>query len=114
MPGLVGLAVGHVSLAIVVVVVGRGVNATVVRSPLVEVGVRVHWVAEATPAAPLSSGDAVEPALVAVAAGGVTGQGVTAGVAGVLSLALRRTRPLQSGGNLKRTNTRRCEDKSDL
>lgn len=87
-----GLAVGHVSGAIVVVV-GRGVDAAVVRPPLVEkVGVRVGWVAEATPASSLSSSSSVEPAFVAVAAGGVTGQSVTAGVAGVLSLALQRTR----------------------
>lgn len=90
--GLVGLAVGQVSVASVVVV-GRGVDTAVVRPPLVEkVGVGVSWVTEATPASSLSSSSSVEPALVAVAAGGVTGQGVTAGVAGVLSLTLQRTR----------------------
>lgn len=92
MHGLMGLAVGHVSVARVVVV-GRGVNATVVRPPLVDMfGVGVSCIAEATPASSLSSGSSVEPALVAVAAGGVAGQSVTAGVAGVLSLALQRTR----------------------
>lgn len=87
-----GLVVGHISVASVVVV-GRGVDAAVVGPPLVEkVGFRVGWVAEANPTSSLSSRSSVEPALVAVAAGGVTGEGVTAGVAGVLSLTLRRTR----------------------
>lgn len=92
MHGLGGLAVGHDSVASVVVV-GRSVDAAVVRPPLVKkVGVSVGRVAKATPASSVSSSSSVEPALVAVAAGGVTGQGVTAGVAGVLSLTLRTTR----------------------
>lgn len=96
MHGLVGLAVGNVSVTSVVVV-GRGVNAAVIGSPFVEkVGVRVSWVAEATPAPSLSSSSSVKPALVAVAAGGVTGQSVAAGVAGVLSVTLQRTRGRQS------------------
>lgn len=92
MHGLGGLAVGHDSVASVVVV-GRSVDAAVVRPPLVKkVGVSVGRVAKATPASSVSSSSSVEPALVAVAAGGVTGQGVTARVAGVLSLTLRTTR----------------------
>lgn len=80
MHGLGGLAVGHDSVASVVVV-GRSVDAAVVRPPLVKkVGVSVGRVAKATPASSVSSSSSVEPALVAVAAGGVTGQGVTARV----------------------------------
>ena len=74
----------------VVVVVGGGVDAAVVGPPLVE-EVRVGF-GRVAPASSLSSGSSVEPALVAVAAGGVAGQRVAAGVAGVLSLALQRTR----------------------
>lgn len=97
MHGLVGLAVRNVSVASVVVVVGWGVNAAVIGPPLVEkVGVRVSWVTEANPTPALSSSASVEPALVAVAAGGVTGQSVAAGVARVLSVALRRTRGRRS------------------
>lgn len=96
MHGLVGLVVGHVSMASVVVV-GRSVDAAVIGPPLVEkVGVRVGWVAEANPASSLSCSSSVEPALVAVAAGGVAREGVTAGVAGVLSLTLQRTREQHS------------------
>lgn len=95
MHGLVGLAVGHVSVASAVVV-GRGVDAAVVGPPLVEeVRLRVSRVTEATPASSssstLCSASSVEPALVAVVAGGVAGQGVAAGVTGVLGLTLQRT-----------------------
>lgn len=48
----------------------------------------VTWVAQGTGGA---SAHRVKPALVTVAAGGVTGQRVTARVAGVLRLALRET-----------------------
>lgn len=116
MHGFVGLAVGHVSVASVVVV-GRGVDAAVVRPPLVEkVGFWVSCVAEATHASSLSSGSSVEPALVAVVAGGVTGKSVTAGVAGVLSLTLRRTRGRHSDRLRSVTDEqmRRGDDESDL
>lgn len=80
---------GHVAVA-GVVVGGGGVDAAVVGAALVQgVGVGVGRVAAADPASSLRG---VEPALVAVVAGGVAGQGVAAGVAGVLSLALRSTR----------------------
>lgn len=97
MHGLVGLVVGHVPVARVVVM-GGGVDAAVVGAPFVEkFGVCVSGVTEAAPASSsLSPGSSVKPALVAVAAGGVTGQSVAAGVAGVLSLALWRTREKQS------------------
>lgn len=89
----VGLAVGHVSVASVAVVSG-GVDAAVVGAPFVEkVGVGIHQVHSS-----LSRGAPVEPALVAVAAGCVTGQSVAAGVAGVLSLTLRGTRGCQTDG----------------
>ena len=82
------VAVGHVHEA-GVVVMGRGVDAAVVGPPLVEmVWVRFGWVAKATPRTPFTCRPPVEPALVAVSAGGVAGQSVAAGVARVLSLAL--------------------------
>lgn len=85
-----GLAVGHVPVA-TIIVEGRGVDAAVAGPALVEkFEVGVAWVDEAAAAASsLSPGSSsVKPALVAVAAGGVTGQSVTAGVTGVLSLTL--------------------------
>lgn len=87
--GLVRLAVGHVSVATVIVVRG-GVYAAVVGPPLVE-NVGVGRIAEADSAPSLSSGAPVEPALVAVATGRVAGQSVAAGVTGVLYLPLQRT-----------------------
>lgn len=78
-----------------VVVGGGGVDAAVVGAPLAQwVRVGIGWVAPADPASSLSS---VKPALVAVVAGGVAGQGVAAGVAGVLSLPLESTARERSG-----------------
>lgn len=74
------------------VVMSGGVDAAVVGASLVKkFGVSVSWVAQVTPASSVSSSPSVEPALVTVAAGGVTGQSVTAGVARVLILTLQRT-----------------------
>lgn len=88
MHGFMGLVAGPVSTLSVVVVCG-GVDAAVIGAPLVEkVWVGIGRVAQKSAAYPLSSRSAVEPAFVAVAAGGVTGQRVAAGVAGVLSLPL--------------------------
>lgn len=91
MHGLVGLTVGNVPLANVVEV-GRGINPAVIWPTLVE-KVRI-WVSRVTEAS--SSFSSIEPALIAVAARGVTGQSVTAGVARVLSLTLQRSRQQQS------------------
>lgn len=106
MHGLVGLAVGHVTVA-TVSVVGRGVDAAIVGPALVkEVGVRVGRLTEATHASSLSRCASVEPALVAVAARGVTGQGVAAGVAGVLSLTLRRTQSQRRSARRRKVERR--------
>lgn len=71
--GLMGLAAGHVSVADVVVV-GRGVDAAIVGATLVEkVGIWISWVTHATHTYSFSSRSPVEPALVAVTAGGVAG-----------------------------------------
>lgn len=115
MHGLGGLAVGHDSVASVVVV-GRSVNAAVIRPPFVKkVRVSVSWVTEATPTSSVSSSSSVEPAFVTVAAGGVTGQGVTAGVAGVLSLTLWTTRGQnQTHSEVTNERMRWGDDESDL
>lgn len=100
--------------SVVVVVVDGGVDAAVVGPPFVEeVWVRFGWVAHASS---LSSGSSVEPALVAVAAGGVAGQRVAAGVAGVLSLALQRTRGrrLDTLREEEKKKRRTNDDESDL
>lgn len=82
-----GLA-GHSPVA-GVVVGGGGVDAAVVGAPLAQrVRVGIGGVAPTDPASSLSS---VKPALVAVVAGGVAGESVAAGVAGVLSLTLNST-----------------------
>lgn len=106
---LVGLAVGYVTVA-TVSVVGRGVDAAIVGPALVkEVGVRIGRLTEATHASSLSRCASVEPALVAVAARGVTGQGVAAGVAGVLSLTLRRTQNQRSSAKRRKVQRRETQ-----
>lgn len=83
--------VGNVSVTSVSVV-HRGVDAAVIGSPFVEkVAVRIWRVAEAASTSSLASHSSFEPALVAVAAGGVAGQSVTTWVAGILSLTLKST-----------------------
>lgn len=76
-----------------VVAGGRGVDAAVVGPALAgrRLRIRVGRVArEEGPASPLACRPSpVEPALVTVAAGGVAGQRVAAGVAGVVCLALQ-------------------------
>lgn len=79
-----GLA-GHAPVA-GAVVGGGGVDAAVVGAALVQrVRIRIGGVAGADAASALRP---VEPTLVAVVAGGVAGQSVAAGVAGVLRLTL--------------------------
>lgn len=109
MHGLVGLAVGHVAVA-TVSVVGRGVDAAIVGPALVkEVGVGIGRLTEATRASSLSRCASVEPALVAVAARGVAGQRVAAGVAGVLSLTLRRTQSQRSSAKRRKVERRETQ-----
>lgn len=66
----------------------RGIDATVARASFPH-GVGVTGITRVTEGTGGASTHGVKPAFVTVAAGGVTGQSVTAGVAGVLRLALR-------------------------
>lgn len=92
--------VGHVPVTGVVVRDG-GVDAAVVGPSLVqEVRVRIGEVSAAPNS--FSPRPSVEPALVAVAAGGVTGQSVAAGVTGVLSLPLQGKQGQESALEVKR------------
>lgn len=91
---LVGVASGRDRVpAAAVMGGGRGVDAAVVGPALAGqwLRIRVGRIArEEGPASPLTCRpSAVKPALVAVAAGGVAGQRVAAGVAGVVCLALQ-------------------------
>lgn len=73
--------------------VGRGVDAAVGRRPLQEV-VAVELRLRALPA--------VEPFLIAVSTGGVAGQGIAAGMAGVVAVRLQKEQQNYGNGEEKR------------